>query len=129
MELASHCGNLSAVRNHVSWRRPNGRANQENEQHPLRVRHEAFCPWNPAHPHPEVVITREEEDANQEGLHDPKPAHEAAHHCGAHLLVVLVDLTAKPVAGEGEHDERADRDEIPDVAHPVVMGTLLISLR
>ena len=58
-------------------------------------------------PDPQVVVGREEQHADEQGLDDPEPAHEAAHHRDAHLLVVLVDLAAQPVAGEGQDDEGA----------------------
>src|SRR5206468_8021255 len=46
----------------------------------------------------------------------------------AHRLVVLVDLAAQPVTGERQHDQGGDSDEVPDIAHPVVVGALLIAL-
>ena len=129
MELPAHGSNLSPVRNHVAGGCPNSRTNQQNEQHPFRVRHEAFRPRDATHTNPEVVITSEKENGNQEGLYHPQPAHEPTHHRGAHLLVELVDFSAKPVASKGQYDERAHRDEIPDIAHPVVVRSLLISFR
>ena len=44
-------------------------------------------------------------------------------------LRVRVDLLREPVAGEGQREEGADRDEVADVSHPVVVRALLVGGR
>ena len=41
-------------------------------------------------------------------------------------LRVRVNLLREPVAGEGQRQEGADRDEVADVSHPVVVRALLV---
>ena len=47
----------------------------------------------------------------------------------AERLRVGVDLLRQPVAGERQREEGADRDEVADVSHPVVVRALLVGCR
>ena len=49
--------------------------------------------------------------------------------CEAERLREGVNLLREPVAGEGEREEGADRDEVPDVSHPVVVRAVLLGFR
>ena len=84
---------------------------------------------DPPHAEPEVVVGGEEEVADQHRLDDEQPREGAAHHREAERLRVGVDLVRQPVAGERQRQEGADRDEVADVAHPVVVRALLVGLR
>src|SRR5262249_53272972 len=87
---------------HRAWRGPDHEADGEDEQH---GRHElpiALRAGDGLHAEPQVVVGAEEEDADEDGLDDPEPRHEAAHHRDAHGLVERVDLTTEPVPREGQ---------------------------
>ena len=87
------------------------------------------APLDPPHPEPEVVVGGEEEVPDQDRLDDEEPREGPAHHRQPERLRVGVDLLREPVAGEGERQEGADRDEVADVSHPVVVRALLVGLR
>ena len=126
---AAHGGQLRATGDHRMRGGPNDPAHHEQYQHPLGVLRKALGAGNAPHARPQVIVGGNEEHPDEHGLHDPEPAHEASHHRDAHLLVVLVNLAAEPVAGEGQYDEGRNGDEIADVAHPVVVSTLFIGCR
>ena len=86
-------------------------------------------PLDPPHPEPEIVIGGEEEVPDQDGLDDEEPREGPAHHREPERLRVRVDLLREPVAGEGQRKEGADRDEVADVSHPVVVRALLVGFR
>ena len=86
-------------------------------------------PLDPPHAEPEVVVGREEEVPDQDRLNDEEPREGPAHHREPERLRVGVDLLREPVAGEGQREEGADRDEVPDVPHPVVVRALLVGFR
>jgi len=67
--------------------------------------------------------------ADQDRLDDERPGKGAPHHVIAHHGAVRVDLAAEIVAGERQRDQAADRAEVADVAHPVVVGPLLLRRR
>ena len=122
----AHRRELLRVRDHGVRRAPHDRAQHEHDQQVLGVGTVPLGTGDPAHPDPEIVVAGEEQHRDEEGLDDPQPAHKAAHHRNAHRLVVLVDLAAQPIAGEGEHDQRRHGDEVADVSHPVVVGALFL---
>ncbi len=79
-----------------------------------------------AHAQPQVVVGGQEQVADQRRLDDEQPGEGAAHHLQAQRLREGVDLAGQPVAGERQRQERADRHEVADVAHPVVVRALLV---
>ena len=86
-------------------------------------------PLDPPHPEPEIVVGGEEEVPDQDRLDDEEPREGPAHHREPERLREGVDLLREPVAGEGEREEGADRDEVADVSHPVVVRALLVGFR
>ena len=86
-------------------------------------------PLDPPHPEPEIVVGGEEEVPDQDGLDDEEPREGAAHHREPERLRERVDLLREPVAGERKREEGADRDEVADVSHPVVVRALLVGFR
>ena len=86
-------------------------------------------PLDPPHPEPEVVVGGEEEVPDQDGLDDEEPREGPAHHREPERLRERVDLLREPVAGERQREEGADRDEVADVSHPVVVRALLVGFR
>ena len=107
---------------------PDHEAEGEHDHQERDERPEPLGPGDPLHAEPEVVVRAEEEHADEDGLDDPEPRHEAPHHRDAHRLVVAVDLEPEPVAGERQDHQRREGDEVPDVPHPVVAGPLLVGL-
>src|SRR3972149_6550319 len=66
-----------------------GGKDHEEIRHVLAV---ALRAGDALHAEPEIVVGADEEDADEDGLDDPEPRHEAAHHGDAHGLVIGVDL-------------------------------------
>ncbi len=128
MVRPAHRGQLLGVGDHRVGRAPDDRPEHEDREQPLGVGPEPLGPRNPLHPQPQIVVAGEEQHRDEERLDHPEPAHETAHQGDAHRLVVLIDLAAEPIAGERQDDERRHRDEVPDVAHPIVVRTLLVRL-
>ncbi len=90
---------------------------------------ERLRPLDPPHAEPEVVVGTEEEVPDEDRLNNEEPREGSAHHRQPERLRVGVDLLRQPVAGERQREERADRDHVADVAHPVVVGALLVGGR
>ena len=76
------------------------------------------------HAAPEIIISRQEERADQHRLDNEQPSENATHQGDAHLLTVGIDFGGQIVAGKGQRQQRRDGDEVSVIAHPVVMGTL-----
>src|SRR3989475_165309 len=129
MVRPTHGRELLRVRDHGVGCAPHDGAEHQHDQQVLGVGPEPLRARNAAHADPQIVVARQEQHRDEERLDHPQPAHEAAHHGDPHRLVVLVDLASQPVAGERQHDERRHRDEVPDVAHPVVVGPFLVGAR
>ena len=70
---------------------------------------------------PEIIIRSQEQHADQHRLQNKQPGQESAHQRDAHLLVVLINFTHQPIAGEGQRKQSEHADKIADVAHPIVM--------
>src|SRR6058998_2077097 len=77
---------------------------------------------------PEVIVSPQEQNADQHRLEDEQPGEEAAHQRDPHLLVVLVDLTHQPIPSERQRQHPEYADEVPDVPHPVVVDAFLLAL-
>ncbi len=102
---------------------------RDQDQQELDVALEAVGGLHAAHPEPQVVVRAQEQVPDQDRLDDEEPGEGTSHHREPERLRVGVDLGGEPVAGEGQGQERADRDEVADVAHPVVVGPLLVRRR
>ena len=75
-------------------------------------------------PQPEIIVRSEKEHPDEHGLQNEQPGQKASHERDAHLLVVLVNFPHEPVAGKRERQQTEDADEVPDIAHPVVVVAL-----
>ena len=129
MLLTAHGLQLGRGHDHCVRRQPDDEAHDEHEHHVLDVLLEALGPGHPIHALPEVIISGQEERADHHRLDDEEPGQEATHQRDPHLLPVRVHFTHEPVTGEGERNQEADPDKHRHIAHPVIVGPLLIGLR
>ena len=126
---SSHRPDLGDGRDDRSRRRPDHEADRDRDEQVFDDLLDRLPSLDPPHPEPEVVVGGEEEVPDQDGLDDEEPREGPAHHRESERLRVGVDLFREPVAGEGERQEGADRDEVADVSHPVVVRPFLVGLR
>ena len=80
------------------------------------------------HAEPNVIVTGKEDQADHRPLHFEEHRELVRHHIGANGGVVIAELEGQEVAHEGQEQQRADSDEIPDESHPVVIGPLAVAL-
>ena len=125
----SHRPDFGDGRNDRSRRRPDHEAERDPDEKVLDELLKRLHPLDPPHPEPEVVVGGEEEVPDQDGLDDEEPREGPAHHREPEGLRERVDLLREPVAGEGEREEGADRDEVAEVSHPVVVRAVLVGFR
>ncbi len=128
MVRAAHRADLAQRGDEAPRGGPDHESERDHDEEVLDPGPEALGARDALHAEPEVVVRAQEQHADEDGLDDPEPRHEAAHHRDAHRLVVSVDLEPEPVPGERQDHQRRERHEVPDVPHPVVAGPLLVGL-
>ncbi|EGV50764.1 hypothetical protein Rifp1Sym_ck00050 [endosymbiont of Riftia pachyptila (vent Ph05)] len=122
---ATQLGDLRRRQDQRMRRHPGEETDHQHKRDKADQRFVTLRSLGARHACPEVVVTRQQDGADQHRLHNKQPGQDAAHGSDAHLLGVGVDLRHQPVAGEGQRQKGKDGDKVGGVAHPVVVSAFL----